>query len=147
MSTQTFDRNRLGFITPMFWGAGEEGDGRDVTGAASLRSSKSFLADCSGHGSGANLREMAVEFTTPEDLCIAAEEIEAARPRTRRNGAPKQPMVHVNGVRLEDWLAGKTGPVVAPSLFLYGARTTPRQQQPQQHRRRRRRGGRGRGRR
>ncbi len=139
-TTQTFGHDRIGFIPSECWGGGADGDGGDMTGAAPLRR-QSFIADRAGRG-GENLREQAVTFVTPEDLCIAAEELEA-RSRTRRNGAPRQPVVHVNGVRLEDWLAGKTGPVVAPSLFLYGARAAS----SQGGRHRRRRGGRGRGRR
>lgn len=138
MSTmQPFSKSRIGFIPPMYWGGGADGDGRDMTGSAPLRSARSFLADCSGHESGANLREMAIEFTTPEDLCIAIEEEMA----DRRNGVGKparEPVIHVNGLTLEDFLVGKSGPIVQSSLFLFAAR-------PHRNRRRRRRGGRGRG--
>lgn len=113
---------------------GLDGDGRDTIGAAPLRSAKSFLAGHTGDG-GEDLRAQAVEFTTPEDLCIALEEEMAGH----RNGVHRrrEPVIHVNGLTLEDFLAGKSGPIVQLPLCLR-ASARPR-------RRRRRRGGRGRG--
>lgn len=115
---------------------GLDGDGRDTIGAAPLRSAKTFLAGHTGEG-GEDLREQAVEFTTPEDLLIALEEEMAGR----RNGVRKparELVIHVNRQPLEDYLEGKPiiGPLPLP-LFLTA-------RPPRTKRRRRRRGGRGR---
>lgn len=148
---------RLGFVPDEYWGGGEDGDGGDLTGAAPLRSAaRSFIADHSGHESGANLREMAIEFTTPEDLCAAMEQIERwglseedldrllndeegevparASAPTTSNGLE----VRVNGQLLADFLAGKPNTARIVPLSLRGRR-------PQGGKRRRRRGRRGHG--
>lgn len=141
-TTQMFERNRIGFIPLESWGGGEDGDGGDMNGAASLRSTRSFLDPYTGIG-GEDLREQAVERTTPEDLCIAKQELEAQERRRRARRNKRQPEVRVNGQPLEDFLAGK--PNTTPVVLLCGRPS--RGQQPQGGQRRRRRGRRGNGRR
>ena len=142
---------RIGFTPAESWGGGEDGDGGDMTGSARRRT-QSFLADRSSPLSGANLRALAVEFTTPEDLCIAVETLEAlgdseleegdltAELPKRRNGVRKPargPRVRVNGQPLEDFLAGK--PNGAP-IVLRGRQSNGQRPQSGKRRRRGRRG-------
>lgn len=155
MSMQTFSRRTVGFIPPMYWGGGADGDGRDMTGFSPTRttegvrgtiSAPSFLDPYTGRG-GEDLREQAIEFATPEEVLIAIEEDEelACHPVARPNGVRKA-VVHVNGLRLEDFLEGKSGPIVAPPLSLRVRLRPVNGQEQRGGRRRRRRGGRGRGR-
>jgi len=131
MTMLLFGRDRVGFIPMECWRGGEDGDGGDLTGAATARR-ESFLADYTGSG-GENLREQAVTFVTPEDLCAAMEVVDRmgldeegldqllaeeapipARSHTRRNRTKRPPEVRVNGQPLGDYLAGKpnTAPIV-----------------------------------
>ncbi|MDO8621806.1 MAG: hypothetical protein Q7R80_01080 [bacterium] len=154
MSTQPFGRDRIGFLPTESWRGGEDGDGGDLTGAAALRSTRSFLDPYTG-SLGGNLRELAVEFTTPEDLCAAMEAVELLgldeedldrlladetpilpRSRTRRPRRTKRPpAVFVNGQPLEDFLAGK--PSTAAVVLRGRSPDARRQSQDGKHRRRR----------